>query len=93
VAALKLLQPVPLCPDLWEKRFSEIGSIFARDRGGSLERFHRPNRFKVWLHDFQWGEILNVITGLDLVHPQCGPYEASEGIYPGRGQKNWGGQE
>jgi len=34
---------------------------------------------------------LGVITGLDPVCPQCGPYEASEGIYPGHGQiKNWG---
>jgi hypothetical protein len=22
--------------------------------------------------------------------PQCGPYEALEGIYPGRAGKNWG---
>jgi len=34
---------------------------------------------------------LGVITGLDPVCPQCGPYEASEGIYPGhRRIKNWG---
>jgi hypothetical protein len=31
------------------------------------------------------------MTGLDPVYPQRGPYEASEGIYRGRGQKkNWG---
>jgi len=28
----------------------------------------------------------NVHTGLDPVCRQRGPYEASEGIYPGRGQ-------
>jgi hypothetical protein len=32
----------------------------------------------------------NVITGLDPVYPQRGPYEASEGIYPGRGQEKIG---
>jgi hypothetical protein len=36
---------------------------------------------------------LKVFTGLDAVYPKSGPYEASEGIYPGyRQRKNWGGQ-
>ena len=56
MAALKLLQPAPLCPDRWENLFSGIGSIFARDQGGSLKRLHRPNRFRVWLHEFEGGE-------------------------------------
>jgi hypothetical protein len=28
-------------------------SLLTRDRGGSLERLHRPNRFRDWLHAFQ----------------------------------------
>jgi hypothetical protein len=37
---------------------------------------------------------IRVRTGLDRGYPQRGPYEASEGIYPGRGQgKTGGGQE
>jgi len=56
VTALKLLQPAPLCPDRWENLFSGIGSIFARDQGGSLKRLHRPNRFRVWLHEYEGGE-------------------------------------
>ncbi len=31
------------------------------------------------------------MTGLDPDYPQRGPYEASEGIYPGRGQGKTGG--
>ena len=34
---------------------------------------------------------LNVMTGLDPDAPQRGPYEASEGIYPGRRQGKTGG--
>jgi hypothetical protein len=30
---------------------------------------------------------LNVFTGLDPVCPKCGPYEASEEICPGHGQR------
>jgi hypothetical protein len=30
---------------------------------------------------------LKVFIGLDPVCPKCGPYEASEEIYPGRGQR------
>jgi hypothetical protein len=81
-----------LCLGLWESGFSETGFILARDRGGSLKRLHRPNCFKLWLHGFQ-GEKPGpkVFTGVDAVCPKCGPYEASERIYPGYGQgKNWG---
>jgi hypothetical protein len=55
VAALKVLQPAPLCPDRWERLDSGIGSFFARDRGGSLKRLHRPHRFSVWLPEFEGG--------------------------------------
>jgi hypothetical protein len=34
---------------------------------------------------------LRVFTGVDAACPKSGPYETSEGIYPGYGQgKNWG---
>jgi hypothetical protein len=35
----------------------------------------------------------NVITDLDRVNPQRGPYEASERVYPGRGQVKTGGEQ
>jgi hypothetical protein len=34
---------------------------------------------------------LKVLMKLDPVWLKCGPYEVTEGIYPGQGQrKNWG---
>jgi hypothetical protein len=91
-AALKLLQPGPLCPDRWESLDSGIGSFLARDRGGSLKRLHRPNGFSVWLPEFEGGGVgIHVRTGLDPGYPQRGLDEASEGIYPGRGQGKTGG--
>ena len=62
MAALKLLQLAPLCPDQWENLFSGIGSIFARDQGGSLKRLHRPNRFRVWLREFESEELSKMVT-------------------------------
>jgi hypothetical protein len=56
VATLKILRPAPLCPDRWESLYSGIGSFFARDRGESLKRLHRPSRFRVWLPEFEGGE-------------------------------------
>jgi hypothetical protein len=45
VAALKLLQLAPLCLGL--------RSLWLPDRGGSLERLHRRNRYGVWLRGLQ----------------------------------------
>ena len=45
VAALKLLQPAPLCLGLM--------SLWLPDRGGSLKRLHVPNRYGVWLRGFE----------------------------------------
>ena len=87
-AGLKFLQPAPLCLGLWAKLV-----LLSPDRGGSLKRFHRPNLFKDWLHKFQ-----GKTRGLEVYsrfHPVClqsGPYEASEGIYPGHGQRKSGRQ-
>jgi hypothetical protein len=39
---------------------------------------------------FKGNSALKVFTSLDPVCPKCGPYEASEGIYPPRHRKNWG---
>jgi hypothetical protein len=36
---------------------------------------------------FKRKPILKVFMDFDLVRPKCGPYEASQGIYPGHGQK------
>jgi hypothetical protein len=44
-----------LCPDRGERLDSGIGSFFARDRGESLKRLHRPHRFSVWLPEFEGG--------------------------------------
>ncbi len=45
VAALKLLQPAPLCLNL--------RNLWLPDRGGSLKRLHRPNRYGVWLRGLE----------------------------------------
>jgi hypothetical protein len=66
--------------------FSGIGSIFARDRGGSLKRLHRPYRFRFGCTSFDGGLGINVITGVDPVYFQRGPYEAPKGTNPSRGQ-------
>ena len=61
--------------------------IFRRDRGESLEKLHRPYRFRVWLLEFKGRRVgINIMTGLDPDYPQRGPYEAPEGTYPGRGR-------
>jgi hypothetical protein len=36
---------------------------------------------------FKRKPILSVSTRFDPVCPKCGPYEASEGTYPGHGQR------
>jgi hypothetical protein len=54
VAALKFLQPVPLC-SVYGRRVFQKSSLSLPDRGGSLKRLHRPDRFKLWLHGFKGG--------------------------------------
>jgi hypothetical protein len=76
---------------LWENGFSEKLGLSLPGRGRSLKRLHRPNRFKLWLQGFQGGKPgLKVFAGVDAVCPKSGPYEASEGIYPGRAKKKLG---
>ncbi len=53
-----------------------------RDDSG---KFHRPNRFKVWLRGSKKTASFNILPYLDPGYPQLGPDEASEGIYSGRG--------
>ncbi len=46
---------------------------------------------QVWLPEFEGGRVgFNVMGGLDPGYPQRGPYEASEEIYPDRGQGKTG---
>ena len=59
----------------------------ARDQGGSLERLHRPNRFRVGYLSLKGGVGIHVRTGVDPGYLNAGLNEASEGIYPGRGQR------
>ncbi len=53
VAALKLLQPAPLCVQIDGRAFLQGSGPFGRDRGRSLKRLHRPNRFRDWLHELK----------------------------------------
>jgi hypothetical protein len=61
------------------------------DRGGSLKRLHRPNLLEVQCKVSRRNRGFNV-TGINPDCPQSGPYEASEGIYPGRAIITGGGQ-
>ncbi len=48
----------------------ESGHFFARDRGGSLKRLHRPNRFRVRLPELEGGRVdIHVMTNLDPGYP------------------------
>ena len=60
-------------------------ALLLPDRGRSLKRLHRPNRFNRM--GFKGKPELKVLTDLDPVCLGCGPYEASEGIYPCRRQR------
>ena len=63
----------------------------ARDQGGSLKRLNRPNRFRVGYLGLKGRVGINLMPDFDPGYPQRGPYEASEGIYPGGGQGKTGG--
>ncbi len=95
VAALKLLQPVPLCPvlDVLIARdlCSGIRSIFARDRGGSPERLHRPNRFRVWLRELEGGGRVDFhVYGLDPVTLNAGLMKPRRGFTLVAGEEKLG---
>jgi hypothetical protein len=58
--------------------------------GGSLKRLHRPNLFGFGCIGLKEKQGFQDLAGFHPVCPQRGPYEASEGIYPGHGhRKNW----
>ncbi len=86
VAALKLLQPAPLCPDRWESFLQGSGQFGPRP-GRSLKRLHRPNRFGVWLHE------LNRESG-SRYHYDFGPVYLNKGLMkPRRGFTPAAGEE
>ncbi len=88
---LKLLQPAPLCPDRWENGFQESGQFLPAIGVGPWRGFIGPTTSEFGCMSFEGRVCFNVMIGLGPGYPQCGPYEASEGIYPGCGQrKNWG---
>ena len=94
-AGLKLLQPVPLCPALdvliARDLCSGIRSIFARDRGGSPKRLHRPNRFRVWLRELGGGgEWIFMSTALIRVTLNAGLMKPRRGFTLVAGEENWG---
>ena len=61
--------------------------LLLTDRGGSLKRLHRPNLLEVCCIRFKEKVGFQDRGGSTLIAPQRGPYEASEGIYPGHGQE------
>ena len=93
VAALKLLHLTPLCLDRRESPFPGTGSLFARDRGRSLKRFHRPHRFNVWLHEFQReDQITGQFRAIIPVTLNAGLMKPRKGFTPGAGEKTEGVQ-
>jgi hypothetical protein len=52
------------------------------DGGRSLKRLHGSTALEFGCTGFKRKPDLKDFTGLDPVCPKCGPYEASEGIYP-----------
>jgi hypothetical protein len=84
VAALKLLQPAPLCLDRCET-FSFQES--ARDQGGSLKRLHRPNRFRGGCLSLKGGEGIDVMAGVDPGYPNAGLRKPRRGFTLVAGKK------
>jgi len=60
------------------------------DRGGSLKRLHRPNLLGICCISLKEKPGYQDHRGSTPDCPQRGPYEASEGIYHGRGQEKLG---
>ena len=82
----------PTGPSVSE-RIGEECVLLLPDWGGSLKRLHRPNLFGLGYIGFNEKHArLKIPLRFNLDCPQCGPYEASEGIYLGRATKTGGGQ-
>jgi len=60
------------------------------DRGGALKRLHRSNPLGICCISFKEKLGFQDHRGINPDCPQRGPYEASEGTYPGRGQEKLG---
>jgi hypothetical protein len=77
----------PLCVLVDARAFAqELGDFRVRS-GWVPEEASSAQPLQVWLHESEGGRVgFNVMTGLDPGYPQCRPYQASEGTYPGRGQ-------
>jgi len=69
--------------------FSGIRSIFACHRGKSFKRLHRPNRFRVWLHELEVEEWVSIHDGLDPVYLNAGLRKPRRGFTLAAGKKNW----
>jgi len=81
-AALKLLQPAP--PVSWPKEHVVAQPGWVPEEASSAQ--------SLWILA-AWASIGSPVSKSFRVLmplPQCGPYEALEGIYPGRARKNWG---
>ena len=86
-AARKFLQPAPLRPSLATRMLLVIGRP-----GRSPKRLRRPNLLAYCYTGFKDKTWIQNRVGFQPCLPQRGPYEASEGIYPVTGNKNWGGR-
>jgi hypothetical protein len=64
--------------------------MFAHDRGGSLERLHRPNPCQYGCMSFKGRVGFNVMTSLDPGYLNAGFMKPWRGFTPIAGKKNWG---
>ena len=61
----------------------------ARDQGGSLERLHRPNRFRVGYLSLKGGVGINVMAGVDSGYLNAGLMKPRRGFTLVAGNENW----
>jgi len=74
-----------------------VGERFLRNRvnirprsGWAPGEASSAQPFTIWLHEFQGESGIQCDNEPWSGIPQCGPYEALEGIYSGRGQEKLG---
>lgn len=77
----------PSVPRSMGEPFAGIGSILARGRDRSLKRLHRPNRFRVWLHELGGGSGFQCHYGLGSVYLNVGLMKPRRGLTPAAGEE------
>jgi hypothetical protein len=70
--------------------FAGIRSILTRDRGQSLKRLHRPNHFRVWLHELEGASGPPYLYGLGPVYLNTGLMKPRRGFTLAAGEEKLG---